>query len=218
MPEPSPEPYSRFRRRNLPHWEVAGATYFVTFRLAGSLPATVAAAWRDERERLKHETVNERADPSDTEWRRQARLLHTKFDSQLDMAGHGPIHLSYPPIAMLVVDALRHFENQRYELPAYVIMPNHVHLVLQPLPKEEVNRPWGLDEILRSIKSYTGRRANELLKSEGEFWQREYYDHLIRDQEEWGWYVEYTWNNPVAAGLCSAREVWPWSNAAALGG
>lgn len=71
---------------------------------------------------------------------------------------------------------------------------------------------------MHSLKGYRSHEANKLLRRAGTFWQREYYDHLIRDEEEWAWYAESTWNNPVAAGLCARPEDWPWSNARATYG
>jgi len=205
----------RFRRRNLPHWEIAGATYFVTFRLAGSLPATVAEEWREEREELRRgrEGGPAGAMRSKAEQIRLARLSHAKFDAQLDGACYGPKHLSDPRFATLVADALQFYHRSRYELFAYVVMPNHVHLVLRPSLKSDSHLSWGLDEIMRSIKGYTGKKANELLGAHGEFWQREYYDHMVRSEEEWCYYVNYTHENPVSAGLSERAEDWQWSSA-----
>jgi len=201
----------RFRRRNLPHWEVDGATYFVTFRLAGSLPAHIAQQWRDVRARAREEELD--GAESEDERRQRSRLMATKFDRQLDRAEHGPRFLEQPSIASLVVEAIAFYEGDRYQSVCYVVMPNHVHVVLTPLHRHERNRIWGLDEIFRSIKGYTAKQANLELKRSGQFWQREYYDHLIRDEDDLAWYVNYTLNNPVAAGLCKCPADWPWSNA-----
>src|SRR5438105_6156761 len=155
----------RFRRRNLPHWEIAGSSYFVTFRLAGSLPAAVVEEWRRERDQLRlgHASDSAGIMPSQEEHIRLARLCHAKFDAQLDGAGYGPKHLSDPCFAGLVVDALRFHQGTRYGLFAYVVMPNHAHLVLRPCAKPGSQIMWGLDEIMRSIKGFTGKKANELL-------------------------------------------------------
>jgi REP element-mobilizing transposase RayT len=152
---------------------------------------------------------------ADEEWRRFTRARHTKFDVQLDGGRWGPKHLADSRIACLVVDALLFHQTSRYNLSAYVVMPNHVHLVIRPQAKEKREAVWGLDEIMKNLKSYTGRKANEILGLSGEFWQREYYDHLIRDEEEWRWYVDYTHLNPVRAGLCLRAEDWDWSSARA---
>jgi REP element-mobilizing transposase RayT len=201
----------RFRRRNLPHWEVDGATYFVTFRLAGSSPAHLEQEWRDERARARSEGAF-RMEGVDA-LRTRSRLMAMKFDQQLDCGEHGPRYLERASIASLVVTSIEFYAGIRYELLCFVVMPNHVHLVFTPLQRAGGIEVWSLDAILRSIKGYSGRQANLQLERSGEFWQREYYDHLIRDGDDLAWYVGYTLNNPVAAGLCDAASDWPCSNA-----
>jgi REP element-mobilizing transposase RayT len=89
-------------------------------------------------------------------------------------------------------------------------MPNHVHVVFKMISKN-VDLHSDLAPILHSWKSFTAKRANEILRREGIFWQREYYDHVIRSDEEFGHYVNYTLQNPVKAGLCNNWTQWPWS-------
>ena len=208
--------WQRFRRRNLPHWEVRGGTYFVTIRLEGSLPAAVAQAWAEERKQLR-EQAQLGAVPL-AERIRGERVLAAKFDDQLDRSQSGPRFLTKPPIAQLMIDALRFYEPQRYALIAYVVMPNHAHIVLTPADREAGLPPWGLDRIFQSLKGYTAKSGNQMLSRSGQFWQREYYDHLIRDDDELAWYVNYTLHNPVTAGLCNDLLDWPWSNAAEVYG
>jgi len=206
--------WERFRKRNLPHWEKAGATYFVTFRLDGSLPAQVAEQWRCEYRNLRQqERRGELKGPSTL---RERRLLHKKFDDQLDRAQFGPKHLEQASVAQIVVGSLLHFAGSRYELPAFVVMPNHVHLLIQPLPRDEDRQPWGLNEMMHSIKSFSANAANQMLKRSGAFWQREYYDHLVRDERERAFYWSYVVNNPVAAGLVEEPDRWAWSSVTAL--
>jgi putative transposase len=201
------EPEQQFRRRNLPHWEVRGATYFLTFRLAGSLPHQIATLWQEERTRL----MEMRCDlTSHSERQHRSRALHAKFDEQLDTSSSGAHFLNDPRVAKVVSDSLQFFDGDRYELFAYCIMPNHVHVLWRPLTKPDGTR-WRLDELCKSIKGFSGRSANALLGRSGEFWQREYYDHLIRDRDELAWYFDYTRNNPVTAGFCSTSEGWPWT-------
>jgi REP element-mobilizing transposase RayT len=100
----------------------------------------------------------------------------------------------------MVASAIRYFDGQRYRLYAWCVMPNHVHAVLQPLGG------WRLAQILHSWKSFTAKRANVLLNRDGEFWQREYYDRMLRDEREFLRAVRYVGDNPVKAGL---RD-WPW--------
>lgn len=103
--------------------------------------------------------------------------------------------------------ALKFFEGQRYELRAWIVMPNHVHVVVWPMP------PHTFSEILHSWKSYTATHANKLLERVGKpFWQDESYDHLIRDDTDMARCCRYTIMNPVNARLCAQPEDWKWSN------
>jgi REP element-mobilizing transposase RayT len=103
---------------------------------------------------------------------------------------------------------LRFFDGQRYVLGPWVVMPNHVHVIVRPLGTQL------LDEILRSWKGFTAREANRILNRTGQpFWAREYYDHVLRDDQERAALADYTADNPVKAGLCARWEDWPWSSA-----
>ncbi|HTE20459.1 MAG TPA: transposase [Armatimonadota bacterium] len=196
----------------MPHWEREGAAYFVTFRLAGTLPAAIAEQWRREREHLHMD------EPGSDESRQRARALHARFDVQLDQGECGPRFLAVPEVAEMLCSAVEYFRDERYDLLAYVVMPNHVHLMLRPLFNGATGRVWALDALMHSLKSYSAHRANRMLRQTGAFWQREYYDHVIRDDDECAWYADYTLRNPVAARLCDEPEQWPWSNARAVYG
>jgi putative DNA methylase len=126
----------------------------------------------------------------------------------LDRAPEGPQWLADPPIAAIFVDALLHGENIRrsYKLFAWVVMPNHVHVVLQPHEK--------LPEIMRWIKAATALRANRLAARRGQpFWQREHFDRWIRTGKELASVIAYVEANPVNAGLATSSGAWPWSSA-----
>lgn len=132
------------------------------------------------------------------------------MDSILDRGESGPLYLLRPEIASLVVTAIQHGEQQllKYQLHAYVVMPNHVHLLITP--REALRR------ITHSLKRFTSRRANELLHLTGQpFWQEESYDHLVRDAEGFERIVRYIENNPVRAGLAKNPNDFPWSSAKA---
>jgi REP element-mobilizing transposase RayT len=135
------------------------------------------------------------------------RELRRKIERYLDL-GKGECWLRKPEIAGLMVEALLHFNEVRYRLDSWVVMPNHVHLILWPLPNHT------LSEILKSRKGKTARQANLLLNRTGEtFWQRESYDHWIRSDEEKARIRRYIHMNPVKAGLCANPEDWRWSSA-----
>ena len=186
----------------LPHWIRTGAMYAVTFHLADSLPADVLERWRAERDRIVHQAEAQGRELTSHERRELARLYCDHVESYLN-AGHGQCCLREPKVAELVANALKRFDGERYDLIAWAVMPNHVHAVLKPYEGIE------LPDILHSWKSYTASRANELLGHTGAFWQSEYYDHLIRDQEDFIHQVNYILSNPTKAGLGD----WPWVGA-----
>lgn len=184
----------------LPHWVQAGATYAVTFRLADSLPREVIAEWEFERRNILLVAQQQGRELSETERERLAKLFSEKVERYLD-AGHGECLLRDDRIAMAVRDALLHFQGERYEIGAWCIMPNHVHVVVRP------KEGHSLSDILHSWKSFTANRANQLLNRQGSFWQAEAYDHLIRTEEELASQIRYVIRNPEKAGL----KDWPWS-------
>lgn len=159
---------------NLPHWRQAGTTYFVTFRLADSLPASTLDLW--ERERV--------------DWLRRHRPLHSftqrqeyyerfvvQFHKWLD-AGHGRCVLSDAEVRTIVEIAIKHFVDDRYKLREWIVMPNHVHAIVTPIGSEQLSR------ILQSWKSYTAKQINRVLGQEGPVWQKESFDHIVRSPEQ----------------------------------
>jgi len=178
----------------------------VTFRLAGTLPREVLLQLKQEREAIMQEGL---ATKRPLTWHEQEELFRwysSRVDAYLD-AGRGECWLRRPDIANLVASAIKFFEGTRYELQAWVVMPNHVHAVLRPLPG------WTLSRILKSWKGYTAREANKLLQRTGEqFWQTESFDHLVRDYEDMYRCCNYTTTNPLNARLSARPEEWKWSS------
>jgi REP element-mobilizing transposase RayT len=194
-------------RGYLPHWKGEGATYFVTFRLCDSLPQAVLRQFEAEREEILQRERTHGRMVSAVEKRRLAELFSERIEAYLD-AGHGACWLRRPELADLVAQALPHFAGTRYELFAWVVMPNHVHVVVAP---REIHT---LSSILHSWKSYTANEANKRLNRVGQpFWQHEAYDHRVRDEEEFVRVCAYVERNPVTAGLCRQPEEWRWSSA-----
>lgn len=144
----------------LPHWTREGATYFVTFRLADSRPAAVLNRWAREREEIVQRAAAMGRELSVQERARLDGLHSERVERYLD-AGHGACHLADPRVAELVRGALLHFDRVRYELAAWCVMPNHVHVVVRPLEGFELPR------IVHSWKSFTSNRANEILGRKG---------------------------------------------------
>jgi REP element-mobilizing transposase RayT len=196
-------------RGYLPHVKREGACYFVTFRLADSLPKEVLMAFeREKAERLRRlNDLAERGETISDSAKAIARDFHRRVERYLDQ-GAGACHLRQPDVAALVAGTLRHFNGCRYRLQEWVVMPNHVHAVVWPMPNHL------LSDILKSWKQFSSRRAKIILGlGEEPFWQRESFDHWIRNDTEKARIARYIRNNPVTAGLCARPEDWPWSSA-----
>jgi REP element-mobilizing transposase RayT len=187
----------------LPHLKIEGGTYFVTYRLADSLPQKVLA---DMKRELAQKIFPPEMPLSEQEAERN-RERFRRMESWLDK-GLGSCCLRRPEIGQLVEETMRFFHGTRYELLAWVIMPNHVHALLKPLGD------FALGEIVKSWKQFSARRAKPLTGwTEKQFWQIESYDHWVRDAEEKGRIIRYIHRNPVKAGFCVMPEDWLWSSA-----
>jgi REP element-mobilizing transposase RayT len=179
--------------RHLPHWSQEGATYFVTFRLADSLPAGVvqdALRERDEFLRQQQHTL--------TPERREEleQFYQEKLQAELDK-GLGACVLQDETNAAIVEQALRHFDGERYWLGHFVVMPNHVHLLVRPIMDHE------LSAILRSWKTFTAREINQRTGGSGQLWQHESFDHIVREEHELEKFSRYVTGNPKRAGIPS---------------
>jgi len=189
-----------FYRRRLPHWhaDISEESFlFVTWRLAGSVPRAL----------LPQQLAGESACPTLSPGRSFVAL-----DREVDKAAFGPVWLRDARVARVVADALLYGESGRnfYQLRAWVIMPNHVHVVLRPKTPLAVITRW--------LKGSTARKANLILERTGEaFWQDESFDRRVRDDVELGRIVRYVEHNPVSAGLAENPADWPWSSARLAG-
>jgi REP element-mobilizing transposase RayT len=173
-----------------------GGTYFVTFRLADSLPTSVV----DEIEMEKRRLLNSSRPLTQGEKRKIDRIAFVKLEKYLD-AGRGECLLREPRVAQIVQVALEHFNDRRYRLFAWCVMPNHVHAALKLFPS------FSLQDVLQSWKSFTAKKANSILNRAGAFWQREYFDRLVRDEAELRRVCRYILQNPIKAGL----KDWHWA-------
>ncbi len=185
--------------RYLPHWTSQGAIYTVIFRLADAVPGEVAKSWRIERQQVIERAQQQGRPLTQLDHIELHRLQSEKIESFLD-AGHGECLLRDPQLAEIVHDAVKHFDGERYELVAWAVMPNHVHAIIRPFEGRD------LPEILHSWKSFTSKQINKRCGREGAFWMDEYYDHLIRDEEDFRNQVKYVLGNPEKAGL----QDWAW--------
>jgi len=178
-------------RGYLPHYD-GHIAQFVTFRLYDSLPQTVLHRLEEEVEQGLHENKN--------------RELRIKIEEYLD-AGIGDCILKDPAVAEIIENALLFYDGKLYRLIAWVIMPNHLHLLLTP--HEDVS----LSDIIKNLKGYTARKINKCLSRTGHVWQPDYFDRYIRDEEHYNKTVRYIEKNPVKARLVETPEQWRFSSA-----
>jgi putative transposase len=184
----------QYYERNLPHWYPRDRPVFLTWRLYGSLPYSFVRKYRGD-----HPTLSQSGDHG---------VQFVQLDAALDAASYGPLWLSDPIVAESIVSTLKMGESRDdYSLLAYVLMANHIHLLIQPhIP---------VAEIMKSIKGITSRNANKILDRTGKtFWQDESFDHWTRSPAEEQRIRCYIENNPVKAHLAAKPQDWPWSSAA----
>jgi putative transposase len=204
-----PERMTQSYRRKLPHWRYEGATYVVTFRLHDSLPRAVAVALHEEAAVWMRRIAAERAAlngllsaATHLAWEAFQQEHFRHLDSHLD-ACHGSCLLRRPECRAIVAEALTFFEGERCRVGAFVIMPNHVHVLCSPLPG------WPLEGIAGSWKQHSARRLNDLLGTRGRHWQPETHDRLVRDGDHFRRAVSYLAKNPAKARL-PAGEATVW--------
>jgi REP element-mobilizing transposase RayT len=173
-------------RGRLPHWQADNAIYFITFRLRDSLPLNVSRALLAEREHLR------RTCATAVERSRLDAAFAVRHDQELDR-GHGSGLLREH--GDVVAAALKHFDGSRYDLHAWCVMPNHVHVLLH------VGRGQDVPTMIHSWKSFTAHKIGQ-----GPIWQREYFDRLIRNSDDYARTAAYVRGNPGKAGLRN----WPW--------
>ena len=172
----------------------------MTFRLADSLPESARRRIEFERQDIVATARMMRRTLSRGEEVRLSRLSRKKIEGQLD-AGAGACWLEQSNIAEIVSQSLRCFDGTRYRLFAWCVMPNHVHVLFRP------SADHSLASIVHTWKSYSAKAANGALQRSGEFWGREYFDHIVRNDIEFGRIVRYILENPAKAGLRN----WHWA-------
>ncbi len=181
-----------YSRGYLPHVDREGMTQLVCSRLWDSMPKEVLENWERELAQLP-----------DAEYKVERRK---RIDAYLDQ-GWGSCLLRDAQAAEIVQDNWLHFAGERYVLHAWVVMPNHTHILFTPRPG------WTLSRIVHSWKSYTAHKIDKLFARTGKLWQDEPFDRYIRDARHFDNAMAYVENNPVKAGLCKKPEDWPWSSA-----
>jgi putative transposase len=212
MPQPRPafdafdeQSAVRIYQRNLPHWRQDGATYFVTFRLGDSIPQGVVEQWEYEKQ-IWLAARGICVGKGDTDWYRQIERLskaeqhrfhkhfNRLFHAALDEC-HGACQLKRADCLAAVRKRLLKDDGGAYHLGDFVIMPNHVHVLMLPSAGSE------LEQVLKAIKGSTARRCNQLLGQSGRFWLPDSYDHIVRTPEELFQFRQYIADNPKKAHL-----------------
>lgn len=188
-------------QRHLPHWRQPGATYFVTFRLADSLPQSKL----NQLARMKSEWESKFPPPRSHEvlesW---ARKAFTRVEYWLDQ-GFGKCQLGVEQCASKVIESIQHFDNERYELGCFVVMANHVPVIVRPFDPA----PQSLESILKSWKTFSARGVNTILSQQGNLWQFESHDRIIRDEEHLWRAIQYIGRNLEKAGLSrNSTRLW----------
>ena len=201
-----------YYRRNLPHFHPEGYPLFITFRLANSLPEEVLSRLKQERENeIKKSSIN----PSVERYAMEIKHFH-HFDNWLERYENSPRWLGRTEVAGIVSEKILSMAGERYQLLAFCIMPNHVHLLIMPLVTDNLRHhgktaKYPVTDTLRLLKGSTARYCNLALKRNGPFWQHESYDHYVRDEDELERIVLYILNNPVKAGLVEDWKDWPFT-------
>jgi REP element-mobilizing transposase RayT len=186
-------PYADIRHteNRLPHWQQEGAVYFLTFRLADAVPMRLRNQWENDRDgwmRVHREPWNAEVE----------REYHERFSGAIERwldGSYGACLLRRPDCAQIVAETLRHFEGERAVVISFAVMPNHVHALFV------LNPEWSLEKLVRSWKGFTARQINKLLARSGNFWQRDYFDRLVRDEKHFANCVRYIRRNPEKARL-----------------
>lgn len=192
----------KITQRNLPHWTKEGSIYWITFRLADSIPQEKLNSWKAERDHW----ISRHPEPwSEKEWREYNQRFGERMEKWLD-SGYGSCELAKPEIRKILQECLLRFNGERLRLHAAVIMPNHVHLLLEPLAGNS------LSELLKGIKGASSRKINQILEKTGtRFWMDESYDHIVRSEAQYQHFIQYIAENPVKANL-SDDKYWLYSS------
>jgi REP element-mobilizing transposase RayT len=168
-------PYANIQiaEANLPHWRQDSVLYFITFRLADSLPLEKLGQLQKER---AHWFCTHPEPLSDADEKEYWERFGGKIETYLE-AGYGSCLLKDSTIACVVAEALKCFHGERYELEDWVIASNHVHVLIRPAPGLELSR------LLHSWKSFTAKEINRHLGRSGTLWQKESHDHIVRNPQ-----------------------------------
>ena len=196
--------------RHLPHIQPLGGTFFVTTRLAGSIPQIEKVRLAEEYE-LRKMQVKATFDNAQLELDKLERIFFAKYEAIVDKAENGPMWLRNEKIATLIAQAFHYWDAKKYDLIAYTIMSNHIHMVITLNETDPLQPGITLDRVLQSLKGYTAVECNKRLNRSGPFWEHGSFDRMPRDRNELYRIVQYVLQNPVKAGLCERWQDWKWT-------
>jgi len=193
-----PDAHTWKSRQRLPHWRQSGVTYFVTSRLADSMPASVLADWKSERDEWlamrglgSAEEVHRLSEQDRREFH---RVFTERWHRWLD-EGHGSCVMARPAVAAIVARELVKWHSNTCELDTWILMPNHFHALV------EVSADQSLSQVVQQWKGASARYVNRELGRTGPLWQRESFDHIVRSARQLDHFRRYIAENPVRAGL-----------------
>ena len=208
-----------FYRHYLPHYQQPGQAYFITWSLKDAVPAKALHSYTLQLEMLKSHITMHKLEKSENfiiesledEYNAVRRKYIKAYNDLLDAERNPIINLSKPEYTEIIIGSLKFWEGKKLNNCAITIMSNHVHWVFEILEKDEEGNPVYLQDIMQSVKRFSANRINKLENRQGHLWQKENFDTTIRDNKHMYNAVNYTLNNPVAAGLVTDWKLWPGS-------
>lgn len=208
-----------FYRNQLPHFQQPGQAYFVTWSLKDAVPPKALKSYSHQIENLLSEIGIAKKNSDDDKVIAQLKLDYQlarkkyikAFDDLLHLQDKSIVNLSKEDILAIVIEALTYWEGKRLENYAYCVMSNHVHWVFRLYEKDESRQTVYLQDIMKSVKQTSANKINKIEIRTGSLWQKESFDTTIRDEKHLYNAINYTLNNPVAAGL--VKNWWEWKGA-----
>lgn len=196
-------------RRFLPHFQAAEQIINLTWRLAFTLPHHLIDLHTEI-----HEQLHEVKQQKDSHRKHQQILAYTKmiedYDAILGRCEDAHLSLCEPRIAVMMCNAFKFYDTNLYELHAFCLMPNHIHLLIKPLQNHK-GEYCKISGIVQRLKSYTAKEINHIIGKEGKVWGDDYFDRFIRNQDDYNNTVNYILYNPVKANLIALAENWHYS-------
>lgn len=205
-----PLAYKEYHKRRLPHHQPNGCDLFITFRLNFSLPKHILDSLAEYQANIEND-LRKRADLTIEEKKIiLSKKAFANYDMMLNRYNSFTINLSEPKLAETLVKSLREYDGSLYHLHSFVIMPNHVHIMIR-IAENELGAMYSIAYVMKSIKGTSARYLNIKLNRRGRLWLREYYDHFIRNEQEFNNVIRYMEMNPVKAGLVVEPKDWLWT-------